>query len=109
MAVKVGVLNCVYVYHKLRGVAKRLNDHMLNGLEEVFQGWMGLPKFTEREAARSESLLGEQGMTRCNCKGERNSNRCACRKTNRECNSQCHKGNRKCKNCVREFRGSVKE
>ncbi len=109
VAVNAGVLNCLYVYHKLRAVAKHSNDRMLNGLEEVFQGWMVLPKITEREAARSESIVGRQGMRRCNCKGECNANRCACRKANQECNSQCHKGNVKCKKCIREFHGSVKK
>jgi hypothetical protein len=87
VAVKAGVLNHLYVYHKLRAVPERSNDCMLNGLEEVFWGWKGLPRITEREAARSESSVGGQGMIRCNCKGICDSNRCACRKANQECNS----------------------
>ncbi len=109
VAVKAGVLNRLYVYHKLRAVPERSNDCMLNGLEEVFWGWKGLPRITEREAARSESSVGGQEMIRCNCKRICDSNRCACRKVNQECNSQCHKGNGKCKDCVREFKESAKE
>jgi hypothetical protein len=109
VAVKAGVLKCLYVYHKLRAVPEHSNDCMLNSLEEVFRGWKGLPRITEREVVRSESSVDGQGMIRCNCKGICDSNRCACRKANRECNSQCHKGNGKCKNCVREFKGTAEE
>ena len=39
----------------------------LMGLQEVYESWQGLPKISEREAARSTSIVGGQGMIRCDC------------------------------------------
>jgi hypothetical protein len=80
---------------------------MLNGLEEVFWGWMGLPTITEREAARSESSVGGQGMIRCNCKGICNS--VPAGKQIGNVTPDVTREMEKCKNCVREFKGSAKE
>jgi hypothetical protein len=47
VAVKAGVLNCFYVYHKLRVVVEHSNDRILNGYRKYFRvGWVfqRLPK-----------------------------------------------------------------
>jgi hypothetical protein len=87
VAVKEGLLYCSYVYHSLRPVPPASNDRKLMDLEDAFINWQGLPRITEREVARFISLVGGQGMVKCNCRGNRLSNICACKKADRLCSS----------------------
>ena len=41
-------------------------------LQEIYDGWTGLNGITEREAAREMSIIGGQGMVKCNCRGKCN-------------------------------------
>ena len=70
----------------------------LMGLQEAYDSWQGLSKITERQAARSTSIVGGQGLVRCHCTTKCDTKRCKCKKANRFCNSRCHKGNSKCCN-----------
>ena len=70
----------------------------LMGLQEANDFWQGLSIITERQAARSTSIVGGQGLVRCHCTTQCNTKRCKCKKANRFCNSRCHKGNKKCCN-----------
>ena len=70
------------------------------GLEDIFISWRGVAAITERAAAASTSVIGGQGVNRCNCRGECNTKRCMCFKGGKLCGSQCHGGdNSKCQNC----------
>lgn len=71
---------------------------VLMGLQEAYTSWQGLSKITEREAARSTSIVGGQGMIKCDCLTKCTTKRCKCKKANRYCTSRCHKGNQKCCN-----------
>jgi hypothetical protein len=98
VAVKEGVLQKSYVYHRLRGVPEASNDHALMELDKAYLGWRGMPKITEQEAAKHVSSVGSQGMVKCHCKGDYTTNRCKCKKAGRLCNSCCHHNNYCCKN-----------
>ena len=46
-----------------------------------------------RQAAGKESLVGGQGMQKCNCKKDPcENNKCNCKKNGVICNSKCHPG-----------------
>jgi hypothetical protein len=87
VAVKEGVFHCSYMYHSLRSVPPASNDRKLMDLEDAFINWRGLPRITEREAARFISSVGGQGMVKCNCRRNCLSNICACKKTGGLCSS----------------------
>ncbi len=98
VAIEEGVLQKSYVYHWLGGVPKAPNDRALMELDKTYLGWRGMPKITEREAAKHVSSVGGQGMVKCHCKGNCTTNRCKCKKAGRLCNSCCHRNNYCCKN-----------
>ena len=70
----------------------------LQGLEDVYSNWQGMPTCTEREAARIRCAVGGQGVLKCTCRGSCETDRCTCKKAGRSCNSRCHKGSQKCRN-----------
>ncbi len=80
VAVKEGVLHRSYVYHSLRPVPPASNDRKLMDLKDAFINWWGLPRITEREAARFILSVGGQGMVKCNCRGNCLSNICTCKR-----------------------------
>jgi hypothetical protein len=98
VAVKEGVLWKSYVYHWLGGVPEASKDCALMELDEAYLGWRGMPKITEREAAKYVSSVGGQGMVKCHCKGDCTTYHCDCKKADRLCNSCCHRNNYCCKN-----------
>jgi len=98
VAVKQGLLHRAYVFHALRAVPIASNNRKVMELEDAYLHWQGLPKITEREAARFVSSVGGQGMIKCNCKGDCSTNSCACKKAGRICSSRCHRNSKCCKN-----------
>jgi ribosomal protein S17 len=98
VAVKQGLLHRAYVFHALRLVPEASNNRKVMDLEDAYKDWQGLPKITEREAARFISSVGGQGMVKCNCKGDCNTTSCACKKAGRLCSSRCHRNSKCCKN-----------
>jgi hypothetical protein len=92
VAVKSGLLNSWYVYHRLGRVTGVGNNVELNGLTDALNGWESMKIISEREAARQESIVGGQckGDVTCSCKGKCNSNHCSCKKAGRICSSACH-------------------
>ena len=67
VAVKQGLLHRAYVFHALRAVPIASNNRKVMELEDAYLHWQGLPKITEREAARFVSSVGGQGMIKCDC------------------------------------------
>ena len=100
VGVKGGLLKTWYVYHTITIVKGVGNDLELCGLTDALKGWETIKVITESEAAREESLVGDQGkgQTTCSCKGSCNSNHCSCFKSKRICGSSCHRNNFKCEN-----------
>ena len=98
VAVKEGLLHRAYAFHALRVVPIASNNRKAIDLEDANLHWHGLPKITEREAARFVSSVGGQGMVKCNCKGDCITNSCACKKAGRICSSCCHRNSKCCKN-----------
>ncbi|KAL3803498.1 hypothetical protein HJC23_014046 [Cyclotella cryptica] len=99
-ACKNGVLKNTYAPHTVSMLPGPSNNRALCGLESAFEEWQGLPKITEREAARVVSAVGGQGFNVvCHCNGTCDSKRCSCKKAGVLCNSKCHAGNLKCLNC----------
>ena len=98
VATKHGLLHRSYAYHRLQPVKENANDRATNDLEDAYLNWQGLPKISEREAARHVSSVGGQGVIKCNCKGDCMSNSCACKKAGRVCSSRCHRNSKCCKN-----------
>ena len=100
VAVKSGVLQTTYARHNVSVVTGAGNNRTLLGLDECFQEWQGMPRITEREAARSVAIAGGQGhgLIKCNCKGKCDTNRCKCLANNIFCTSKCHRSNSKCCN-----------
>jgi hypothetical protein len=98
VSVKQGLLHRAYVFHALRAVPIASNNRKVMELEDAYLHWQGLPKITEREAARFVSSVGGQGMIKCNCKGDCSTNSCACKKAGRICSSRCHRNSKCCKN-----------
>jgi len=98
VATKHGLLHRSYAYHRLQPVKENANDRATNDLEDAYLNWQGLPKISEREAARHVSSVGGQGVIKCNCKGDCTSNSCACKKAGRVCSSRCHRNSKCCKN-----------
>ena len=97
VAVKEGLLHRAYAFHALRVVPIASNNRTVMDLEDAYLHWKGLPKITEREAARFVSSVGGQGMVKCNCKGDCTTNTCVCKKAGRICSSRCHRHrNSKC-------------
>ena len=47
---------------------------------------------------RKGSIVGGQGLRRCDCTTTCNTKRCKCKKANCFCNSRCHEGNKICCN-----------
>ena len=88
VAVKQGLLHRAYVFHALRAVPIASNNRKVMELEDAYLHWQGLPKITEREAARFVSSVGGQGMIKCDCKGDCSTNSCACKKAGRICSSR---------------------
>jgi hypothetical protein len=70
VAVKEGLLQKSYVYHRLGSVPEASNDRALMELDKAYLGWRGMPKITEHEAAKHVSSVGGQGMAKCHCKGD---------------------------------------
>jgi len=94
-----GVLDRPYAKHQVLSVKKESNNRKLLGLEDAFLTWEGLPRISERAAARASSLVGGQGHNvRCDCKTACNTNRCKCIKAGLLCSSKCHRGNTCCVN-----------
>jgi hypothetical protein len=77
VAVKNGLLNRAYMYHALGAVPTTSHNRATIDLEDIFNGWKGLPKIIEQEAACFISSVGGQGMVKCNCKGKCLTNSCA--------------------------------
>ena len=98
VAVKQGLLHRACVFHALRLVPEASNNRKVMDLEDAYKDWQGLPKITEREAARFISSVGGQGMVKCFCKGDCSNNSCACKKAGRLCSSRCHRNSKCCKN-----------
>ena len=102
-ACKNGVLKNTYAPHTVSMLPGPSNNRLLCGLESAFEEWQGLPKVTEREAARVVSAVGGQGFNIvCHCQGTCDTNRCSCKKAGVLCNSKCHAGNVKCLNSSEE-------
>jgi len=98
VAVQQGLLHRAYAFHTLRVVPIASKNRKVIDLEDANLHWHGLPKITEREAARFASSVGGQGMIKCNCKGDCSTNSCACKKAGRICSSRCHRNSKCCKN-----------
>ena len=98
VAVKEGLLHRAYAFHALRVVPIGSNNRTVMDLEDAYLHWKGLPKITEREAARYVSSVGGQGIVSCNCRGDCTTKSCSCKKANRLCSSRCHRNNNKCMN-----------
>jgi len=103
VACRNGVLNKTYALHTVSLLPGLSNDRsLIEGLQEAYESWQGLPKITEREAARVISNVGGQGKKSfkisCNCAGNCATRRCSCKKANVFCNSSCHKCNINCQN-----------
>ena len=96
LACEKGQLKNVYARSYIKPIEKA--TPYLMGLEDACNSWIGLPKIIKREAAISTSVVGSQGMVRCDCAGKCDTKRCKCKKANQFCNSRCHKGNKKCCN-----------
>ncbi|KAL3783549.1 hypothetical protein HJC23_008180 [Cyclotella cryptica] len=102
-ACKNGVLKNTYAPHTVSMLPGPSNNRVLCGLESAFEEWQGLPKITEREAARVVSAVGGQGFNIvCHCNGGCDNKRCSCKKAGVLCSSKCHTGNLKCLNCSDE-------
>ena len=71
----------------------------LMGLQDVLEKWKTMRVQSERASSNALSLVGGQGMVRCNCLGNCLQGKCKCLKAERKCNSRCHKGSKRCKNC----------
>lgn len=71
----------------------------LMGLEGVLENWKNMRVLSARATSNASSLVGGQGMVRCNCLGNCLQGKCKCLKAGRLCNSRCHKGSKRCKNC----------
>ena len=91
-----GVLKTLYTRPYLRPLVGVTPELM--GLAETLDDWESLPVLSVRTTANSTSMVGGQGMKRCNCQGDCLGGKCACHKANRLCNSRCHKNNYKCAN-----------
>ena len=80
-----------------RGYVKSVpNSHpSLMGLQEAHTSWQTLSKIIERQAVRSTSNIGVQGILRCDCATKCNTKSCKYKKSERFCNSRCRKGNQK--------------
>ena len=100
VAVRSGLLQNWYQYHQVGRVTGPGNNMELNGLTDAFNKWRRLPKISEREAARNQSVVGGQGhgINRCKCKGNCNNSKCPCKKAERICTLACCKGNYSCLN-----------
>ena len=96
LAAKNGVLKTKYPYHRISVVKNATVDLM--GLKDAFEGWTGMPKISERKASRSTSIVGGQGVVKCDCRGLCDTRRCKCFKADRKCNSRCHRNNDDCTN-----------
>ena len=70
----------------------------LMGLSSALSGWKSMPERSQRTCANNLSMVGGQGMLRCDCKGDCLHGKCKCSRAGRMCNSRCHKGNSKCRN-----------
>lgn len=99
LACKSGVLSRLYHPSYITTVAA---DPKILGLESVLDEWTGLPRMTEREAARTVSLVGGQGKhLGCKCKRSTcQTKRCSCFQNGMKCSSSCHgvAGNKFCVN-----------
>ncbi|KAL3783884.1 hypothetical protein HJC23_007989 [Cyclotella cryptica] len=102
-ACKNGVLKNTYTPHTVSMLPGPSNNRVLCGLDSAFKEWQGLPKITEREAARVVSAVGGQGFNiMCHCNGSCDNKRCSCKKAGVLCSSKCHAGNLKCLNSSEE-------
>ncbi len=73
-----------------------LLDNDMAALKDESGNWKEIHPL--RTHARSVSMTGGQGMTRCSCTGKCDTRSCSCKKAGRECNSRCHRNNTKCLN-----------
>ena len=93
----------IYVKVQLKNLyARRYIQPALNatlelmGLQEACMSWQGLSKIANREATRSTSIVGGQGMIKFDFIITCTTKQCKCKKVNRYCTSRCHKENQTC-------------
>ena len=79
-------------------VGSSMHKHKF-AVPQVVESWRGLPQgISVRQATRSQSAVGGQGILSCLCKGDCLSGKCKCLKAGRKCTSRCHKKNASCCN-----------
>ena len=90
------VLNGLYTRPYLQQL--RTTPALMN-LQGALENWRDMRVQSERASSNALSLVGGQGMVRCNCLGNCLQGKCRCLRAERRCNSRCHKGSKRCKNC----------
>ena len=86
-----GVLKTTYSRHRVnlyRGVSRELMQ-----LEDTYNRWKGIARYSEREIVSLFSVVRGQDFFKCDYKGNCLLQRYKCKKNNRVYNSRCHKLN----------------
>ena len=107
LGVKSGALDTTYPRNNL--VPVQVSPSMY-GLEKVLAEWIAADKpkgtVSAREAVKDISVIGGQGVCRCDCRTTCSDKKCLCKKSGVPCNSRCHTKNLN-NNCCNKQGGST--